>query len=406
MDLTHDVTPPASALARYAIGGVAPRIAYVPETSADAEAAVREAAAQQQSLVPWGGGIGLSRDVAPPRYDAVLDLSRLRRIVTFEPDDFTIRAEVGITVQDLRATLAEHREELPLEAAEAWGSTLGGLLSANASGPRRLMFGGARDRLIGARFVTGAGGSVQTGGRVVKNVAGYGTHRLLCGAQGALAVLLEASLKLLPQPLARTALVQGCDEAMLKDPARWVDFPRREPAVLTVLGRALAAPNPVLACDAAFTVVTGFEEAPAWVDACAAFTRESLGAPRLKLQGTSALQLWQVLCDAEEMPGPRLTFTSAHKTPAALAPLAGRAIAERLLFHAPAGRLHVWPAAAEAAALASELAGHGFVLREARGVEVALPEAPTAVRALRSRIRLALDPGGVFAYDARWEAGR
>lgn len=401
-----DLTAPATGLQRYAIGGVVPRIAFTPATRAEAEAAMRDAARQQLALVPWGGGIGLSRERAPERYDAVLDLSQLKRIVTFEPDDFTIRAEAGITIEELRAALAEHNQELPLEAAEAWGATLGGALACNASGPRRLALGGPRDRLIGARFVTGTGESVQTGGRVVKNVAGYGTHRMLCGSRGALAVLLEASLKLLPRPLSRVALVHGCDAAMLVDVALWAAFPRREPAVQTVLGRALAATNPVLASDAPFTVVTGFEEAVAWLEACAAFTRATLGAPKLKLQEASALTMWQVLCDAEEMPGARLTFTTAHKTPAALAPIAREAVAERVLFHAPAGRLHVWPAAHEAAELATRLAAHGFALIEARGCDVPLPAAPRPVRELRARIRGAIDPQGIFAFGTRWAAGR
>lgn len=401
-----DLTTPTVELARYAIGGVVPRVVYQPATRAEAEEAVREAARAGLALVPWGGGIALSRESAPPRYDAVLDTTKLQRIVTFEPDDFTIRAEVGITIEALRAALAEHNQELPLEAAEAWGATLGGALTCNASGPRRLALGGPRDRLIGARFVTGAGESVQTGGRVVKNVAGYGIHRMLCGSRGGLALMLEASLKLLPRPLSRVALVHAVDAATLSDAARWAPFPRREPAVQTVLGRALAAPNPVLATDAAFTVVTGFEEAAAWTEACATFTRDALGASKLKLQNASALTLWRVLCDTSEMPGARLTFTSAHKTPAALAPIARESVAERLLFHAPAGRLHVWPEASQAAALVAQLASHGFTLIDARGCDVALPAAPAAVRAIRARIRATLDPQGVFAHGPRWEAGR
>ena len=107
--------------------------------------------------------------------------------------------------------------------------------------------------------------------------------------------------------------------------------------------------------------------------------------------------------DAAEMPGPRLTFTTAANTPAALAPLAGRAIAERLVFHTAAGRLHVWPDPAEAAALVAELASLGFACLEARGLPGLEPTSPARVRALRARVRGALDPRGVMALGARWE---
>ena len=123
----------------------------------------------------------------------------------------------------------------------SWGATLGGVLTANASGPRRRHFGGPRDRILGARFVTGDGVLARTGGRVVKNVAGHAVHRLLVGSHGALGVFVEASLKLPPQPPARLALVWGMDVVQLSDRTRWARWPRREPAVLTVLA---AAPPP------------------------------------------------------------------------------------------------------------------------------------------------------------------
>ena len=97
----------------------------------------------------------------------------------------------------------------------------------------------------------------------------------LVGSRGALGVLVQASLKLLPQPPSRAAMIWACDAAALADAERWRDWPRREPAVLTVLGRAVAAPNPVLNCDGPFTVVAGFEEDAAWVEDCAEWPRRT-----------------------------------------------------------------------------------------------------------------------------------
>ncbi len=404
MDLstTASGTPRAIDSARFAMNGVAPRLAWRPETAAETADAVRQAAAENLALVPWGGGVTLARESAPERYDLALDLTALKRVTVYEPDDFTVTAECGITIADLHATLAAQKQELPLEAAEAWGATLGGVLAANASGARRRAFGSPRDRILGARFVTGDGVLAKTGGRVVKNVAGHAVHRLLVGSRGGLGVLLEASLKLLPQPPARTAMLWGIDAAALADANRWRDWPRREPAALTVLGRAIAARNPVLASDAPYAVIAGFEDDAAWVADCAAFARTSLGAARVKVQDTSVPPLWQQLADFEEMPGTRLTFTTTANTPDAIAFLNGRPVAERFVFHAACGRLHAWPADDEVPALVTELAGRGFALVEARGATLPGRSTDGPIAVLRKQLRAAMDPKAVFARGDRW----
>jgi glycolate oxidase FAD binding subunit len=379
------------------MSGTSARLAWRPESAAELADAVRQAAAQKLAVVPWGGGVALSRERAPVRFDVALDVAALKRITVYDPDDYTITAECGLTIDELRAALAVHRHELPLEAAESWGATLGGVLAANASGPRRRTLGSPRDRILGARFVTGDGTLARTGGRVVKNVAGHAVHRLLVGSRGTLGVLVEASLKLLPQPTGRVAWAWSADAAALADAKRWSAWPRREPAVLTVIGRAIAAKHPVLASDAPFAVVAGFEEDPAWLAACDTFAHETLGAPRLTVRDASVPTLWQQLTDFEEMPGARLTFTSAHVTPDAIAFLAGSPIAERLVFHAACGRLHVWPEEGEAAELSPELSAHGFTLIDSRGAGAGAPEPPESIMLLRNRLREALDPASVWA---------
>jgi hypothetical protein len=117
----------------------------------------------------------------------------------------------------------------------------------------------------------------------------------------------------------------------------------------------------------------------------------------VKVSDGSASTLWQQVTDFEEMPGPRLTFTTAANTPEAIAFLAGRPVAERLVFHAPCGRLHLWPAAEETQALAKELAGRGFALVTARGVVAVGPGENDSIAALRTALRRNLDPRGVFA---------
>ena len=116
--------------------------------------------------------------------------------------------------------------------------------------------------------------------------------------------------------------------------------------------------------------------------------------------------LWQALADAEEQPGGRLTFTTSANTPEAIAGLAGRSVSETLVFHAPHGRLHLWPAAEEAAGLVAELAARGFVLIEARGLAAGAAAQPRTIRALRARLREALDPAGVMTRGEHWAAQR
>src|SRR5262245_5236680 len=243
MDLT--TAPRTTEAAKHAMSGGAPRLAWRPESAAEVADAVRQAGADGLKLVPWGGGIALARESAPVRYDVALDLTALKRVVIYDPDDYTVTVECGITIDELRGTLAAKKQELPLEGAESWGATLGGVLAANASGPRRRAFGAPRDRILGASFVTGDGVLAKSGGGGwVTTVSGPAGHRLLVGSRGSLGVLVQASLKLLPQPPARAALVWSCDAAALADAPRWRDWPRREPAALTVIGRAIAAKNP------------------------------------------------------------------------------------------------------------------------------------------------------------------
>ena len=401
--LATPASPRVTDASRFGMNGVAPRMAWRPENATELAEAVRQCHADGLKLVPWGGGVTLRRESAPERYDVALDTTALKRVTIYDPEDFTVTAECGITLDEMRATLAAKSQEPPLEGAESWGATLGGVLAANASGPRRRALGAPRDRILGARFVTGDGVLAKTGGRVVKNVAGHAVHRLLVGSRGGLGVIVEASLKLLPQPLSRLGMAWSVSAEELADARRWSGWPRREPATLTVVGRAIAAKNPVLAGDpsktgaAPFAVVAGFEDDPAWLASCETFAHDSLGVSRIKVRDASVPPLWQQLTDAEEMPGARLTFSTAANTPDALAFLAGRPVAERLLFHAACGRLHLWPAADEAAALVKELAGLGFELLESRGTGTPATAAPGAVTAVRRTLRQALDPGGALA---------
>jgi glycolate oxidase FAD binding subunit len=341
--------------------------------------------------VPWGGGTSLAREPAPAGYDVALDLSALDRVIEYDPEDFTVTVECGVTLAALRARLAANAQELPLEAPLATRATIGGVLAANASGPRRYRFGSPRDRILGARMLLGDGTLARTGGRVVKNVAGYAIHRLACGSRGGLLCFLEASFKLAVAPRKRVALVYGASAEQLADAARWSEVPR-------LPARA----------DAPFTVVAGLEDDPAWVDEQARRLGARLGESQRTLEGADAEAMWQALADLEASDGPRLTFTTAANTPAGLGPLSVEEPAgTRILFHAPAGRLHVFAAPPDAQARVERFETNGFALIDAHGAGVvrAVPPPPLALADLRAKVRAALDPGQRFALGERWVAG-
>ena len=392
--------------AAYAIGGTAPRQAVRAASADEVAETLRAAARDGLAVVPWGAGVALAHETPPPRYDLALDLTALDRVIEYDPEDFTVTVECGVTIATLRATLTARGQELPLEAAHASRATVGGLLAADASGPRRLRFGAPHDRILGAHLVLADGTRARSGGKVVKNVAGYGTHRLLCGSRGGLAVIVAASLKIAPAPGARVALCYGADAAALADAARWRIFPRLEPAWLTVVERSLAT-APALGTDAPFTVVVGLEDDPAWVQAQESATTSALAASAARLAGEAAAALVQTLADLEETEGPRLSFTTTANTPADLAAWLARSAAGPFVFHAPAGRLHLFPRAEEASSAAEAAAECGLTLIGARG-PAGRPPGPASLGgllALRARLRAGLDPAGTLALGEAWAAG-
>ena len=137
----------------------------------------------------------------PPRsYDVALDLTRMNRVLAFDPADLTLGVEPGVRFAHLEQDLAAKRQFLPLAPAFAERATLGGMIAASADSPLRHAYGSARDQLLGMEFVTGAGVAAKSGGRVVKNVTGYDIHQLLAGSLGTLAVITRLNFRTLPLP--------------------------------------------------------------------------------------------------------------------------------------------------------------------------------------------------------------
>lgn len=143
-----------------------------------------------------------------------LDVSGLSGIIRYEPEALTLVVRAGTPLETVQQTLTAEGQMLGFEPTGLPGSTIGGVIAANASGPRRVQVGAARDALIGVRFLDGNGDAVSNGGRVMKNVTGYDLVKLMAGSRGRLGVLTELSLKTAPAPpLRRTLCMPGLDAA-------------------------------------------------------------------------------------------------------------------------------------------------------------------------------------------------
>ena len=189
-----------------AVGGVVPREVVRPTTVEEVAEVLRAAHGDGLSVVPVGGGTKTSWAAPPTSCDLLLDTTGLDRVVEHVAGDLVVVAEAGVRLADLQSSLAEHGQLLGLDPPEQ-GATLGGVVSANASGPRRLAYGTVRDLLIGTTVVLADGTVAKAGGKVVKNVAGYDLGKLYTGAHGSLGVVVSTTWRLHPLPPARRVVV-------------------------------------------------------------------------------------------------------------------------------------------------------------------------------------------------------
>lgn len=138
------------------------------------------------------------------------DLCAFNRLIEHRPEDMTATAEAGLTLADLQRQLAQRGQWLPIDPTRAENLTLGALLATNASGPRRFGYGTIRDYVIGLKVALADGRLISSGGKVVKNVAGYDLAKLFIGSRGSLGVIVEATFKLRPLPEAERFVQVQC----------------------------------------------------------------------------------------------------------------------------------------------------------------------------------------------------
>jgi glycolate oxidase FAD binding subunit len=192
-----------------------------PRDAKDVEGAVQWALAESKSLeiVGHGSKHAIGR---PAQTDLTLDLSGLSEVTLYEPEELVLTARAGTPIAEIEALVASRSQQLafePMDYGRLLGGrpgagTIGGVLAANLSGPRRIKAGAARDHFLGLTAVSGRGETFKSGGRVVKNVTGYDLCKLVAGSWGTLAALTEVTIKTLPRPETEaTVAVAGLDDA-------------------------------------------------------------------------------------------------------------------------------------------------------------------------------------------------
>ncbi|ESY39308.1 2-hydroxy-acid oxidase [Mesorhizobium sp. LNJC384A00] len=178
---------------------------FTPTSSTEVLSTVQWAAAEESPLETIGHGSkrGIGR---PQQSEHTLDLSKLTGVTLYEPAETVLSAKAGTPLSDIESLLAENGQQLafePMDYGPLFGGikgrgTIGGVLAANLSGPRRLKAGAARDHILGINAVAGRGEAFKSGGRVVKNVTGYDLSKLMANSWGTLAVFTDVTFKVLP----------------------------------------------------------------------------------------------------------------------------------------------------------------------------------------------------------------
>ena len=202
-----DATSDLEVLHSYNIDGVLPRLVTTPSAIEDAAQIVAAANQHDLQVMAYGGGSHTNLGGLADQIDVLIRTSKLTRLLEHEAPDLTCRIEAGITLADLQAQLAKQGQRLALDPPEAAQTTIGGILATNASGPRRLRYGTARDLVIGLHVIQANGEIARSGGRVVKNVAGYDLNKLYIGSLGTLGLIAEANFKLHPLPAEERTLL-------------------------------------------------------------------------------------------------------------------------------------------------------------------------------------------------------
>jgi glycolate oxidase FAD binding subunit len=263
-------------LSRYQVDGLLPKAVAFPSNTDQVSGLMKIAYNEGWAVVPWGTGTKISTGNPPHRLDLVICTKRMNHMRDVDVANLTLTVEAGVKFRDIQARLATQEDRcylpledlvtesgdvicserthsgcfFPLDPPFSEDATIGGVLAANSSGPKRLYYNLPRDLILGAKVVAPDGSVVGTGGKTVKNVSGYDISKFMLGSFGSLGILCEMTLRLLPLP-----------ESMATVVFSFPDFESASGFADAVLGTTMLPAAVEVMNEAAFNALDG-EEVP------------------------------------------------------------------------------------------------------------------------------------------------
>ncbi|KQS61368.1 2-hydroxy-acid oxidase [Rhizobium sp. Leaf371] len=389
-----------------------------PQTEAEACEVIRHAAGTGTALSLLGGNTraGLGNRV---QARAVLCSTGLAGIVDYDPGEMVMTARAGTPLSDLEAVLAANNQMLAFEPIDHRGllntqgaPTIGGVFLSNASGPRRLSAGAARDSLLGLRFVNGRGEAIRAGGRVMKNVTGLDLVKLLAGSHGTLGFVTEVTFRVLPRPETEaTILLPGLDDATASQAMAAAMAQASDVSAAAHIPQALAQPfSDILGRKTVWTALRleGLSASVA-VRVTALAARLSAFASVETLDALASNTLWRAIRDVT----PLQVRQDLPLWRVSVAPTAGHRLVAALRQQADIAALYDWQgglvwlqmsgqpqADVVRRTIAAVGGGHATLIRasddQRSGVSAFEPQ-PEPIAALSARIKAKLDPAGIFS---------
>lgn len=248
------------------IDGIGPMPVSRPGNVDELRELVRQAKSEGQPVFPRGGATQIGMGNPPARPGRIVDMRGLDGVLDYPARDMTITVQAGITLAPLQQILAKENQRLPIDVPRASEATLGGVVAANVSGPRRFGFGTLRDYVIGVSAINDEGEEFKAGGRVVKNVAGYDMCKLLVGSLGTLGIITQITLKLRPLAESSELVALTIPDARLGEGLDRIHSTRTRPVAVELLDSQRPMQE-VRSKKDGWTLLVGFEgnkEAVEW----------------------------------------------------------------------------------------------------------------------------------------------
>jgi glycolate oxidase FAD binding subunit len=229
----------------------------IPQSEEEIIAILQFATKNSKTVNIEGGGTKRGYGGLIESADILLSLLKHKGIVEHVPGDMTLTVRSGTTFKELNDYLAKYSQIIPFDTFLPESATIGGIIAANDNGPKRLGYGSPRDAVIGLRVIYPDGKVIRTGGKVVKNVAGYDMNKLFIGSMGTLGVISEVTLKLRPMPKEESLLlIQGTLEEIKTFSSKLLDS-MLEPVTIELLSPVLSEK---LTGQYSYTLAIGLED--------------------------------------------------------------------------------------------------------------------------------------------------